>query len=861
MVSPENYEAHLPQTLEYMKEFIRRYTKSFNWTLDEEVYLVLASENNQVANGFATVTPNLMTLFYPSGQLALDEFAQYSWFLALASHETAHLFQLNNKGKSSNINNFIKPVVRNPPVLLLPLGVPMFVHPNQFLPRFVLEGNAVMNESRIGKGGRLQAGKVRAITYALIKDNRIDFKYLLNETLEFPFGNEKYWFGGYFFAHLTEKFGVERTNQFFYTHGGYWLNPLLLRTSFLKHFDQSYAQVLSDTLARFKPEAMKQLSSSEPVLMDGMFVGPMNHDQRRIYFLLNKELRARPRLVIFDKETGQLSEKPIDLAAGKVFDLDDHWVTATALPYKATKKSYGLYGEGLKAYHDYLNKIVLEKRNGHLLTIDPVQSLLRNKVSLDNQYWGESDSLPYIDEQGHVYDFIQSGNKRTLRRDQKPLVVLNTYDSSVVQVNGDKIYFIGNTPYGSSLFLFNGKEIQRLNTSDTIVDARIISDDRALVSEATSKGFDIKLVTLRAHKDVPVTYTYKWTEDALPTEPEKAHQASLNQTSKELSEVKRPYNGMTQDWRFSNLTVFAPGLAAGVGSIQAEFVDPLLYHSLLLGYAHGLDHSHNGAIIYRYARRLINTSLIAAYQEPVSYNSKNELQSHEHERTLGIGFDSTFWQWRRWQAFASVNFLYENKDLSEEKSTVSNLLIAYSRNFSRSYASDRLFTLFLKNKISSMLNTWTKDDSGSLAQVSTNVNLGSQIFWSQKASFAVAEQSSIELTSLPSLAGQDVEIQRLYDRSLASNKAVAYRMGLLKAFDTPWYTTRFPLGLRRTAPFVDVQGLWLDQARRIFEYQVGTQLETLVFQSFPMRLGFSIGGDSVVHDVVGQVQLGYQQSF
>ena len=139
LVAPEEYTPYLPQTFEYMNEFVRRYTKSFNWTLDEPLYLVLASGNNQVANGFATVTPNLMTVFYPSGQLMLEDFAMYSWFLALTSHETAHLFQINNKGQASNLNRIAKPFVRNPPLIFGPFGIPMFVHPNQFLPRFIFK--------------------------------------------------------------------------------------------------------------------------------------------------------------------------------------------------------------------------------------------------------------------------------------------------------------------------------------------------------------------------------------------------------------------------------------------------------------------------------------------------------------------------------------------------------------------------------------------------------------------------------------------------------------------------------------------------------------------------------------------------
>ena len=861
LVAPEQYTPYLPQTFEYMNEFVRRYTKSFNWTLDEPLYLVLASGNNQTANGFATVTPNLMTVFYPSGQLMLEDFAMYSWFLALASHETAHLFQINNKGDKANLNNVLKPYVRNPPFLVGPFGVPVFVHPNQFLPRFIVEGNAVMNESRILRGGRLQSAKIRAITYALIKDKRIDFTYLLNEHLEFPFGNEKYWFGGYLSAYLVEKYGVEKANRFFYSHGSHWINPLNLRNSFVQHFGESYAQALTNALARFEPEANKQVSSSETVLTRGVAVSPMNHNQEKIFFLKSDELEERPKLVVYDKATGEMTEAKIDLAMGKVFKIGEGkraWATASAAQYKATKKAYGLYGPGLKVHKDYLNKMVLDQGAGNTLTMDPVNSLLRNKISLNNQFWGESDSLPLLDEKGQVYDFVQEGSKRTLRKNQKALFSFNSYDSSLVEISNDgKIYFTSTTPYGSSLYVWNGKEIQRLSTSDTVVDAELISDKKALVVEATSTGFEVKAIELKAVRNSPVVYSYKLNDDAIE---------DLKNPNTELTGVsKRRYNGLLEDWRFSRLSVYAPFIAEGIGSLEAEFIDPLAYHALTLGYSHGLDNSHNGTATYRYTRHLVNLQLIAGYLEPITVNNDGKVIRHGHERVLGVGLISTpFFQWRRWQSSASLTSYYENEDFVEKKSLVSNLSLNYSRTYTRSYAPDRYFNLLHKSKVSSALTSWKKDDIGNLGQLSTNVNLGDQYFWSQSATVAAAEQSSIDVNLLGTLTGQNLEIQRLYDSSFSTRKLAAYRTGFLKSFYTPIYTTRFPVGLRRTAPFINGQMLWADRSRRerrIFEYQLGVQFETLIFQSFPLRVAASVARDDKNRDYSLQGQVFFQRTF
>ncbi len=69
--------------------------------------------------------------------------AQASWVLALATHETAHLYQLNAKGP---VNAKFKTVSRQHD-RSFPFVVPVVIHPNIFTPGFLVEGNAVFNES------------------------------------------------------------------------------------------------------------------------------------------------------------------------------------------------------------------------------------------------------------------------------------------------------------------------------------------------------------------------------------------------------------------------------------------------------------------------------------------------------------------------------------------------------------------------------------------------------------------------------------------------------------------------------------------------------------------------------------------
>src|SRR5207248_13478 len=88
----------LPQIAAYMQAVRNSYDQSFAWKLDERQDLILTSPAQQIANAYATVIPNLKSVWFPSGAASLEQMAESSWVLTLAVHETSHLYQLDAKG-------------------------------------------------------------------------------------------------------------------------------------------------------------------------------------------------------------------------------------------------------------------------------------------------------------------------------------------------------------------------------------------------------------------------------------------------------------------------------------------------------------------------------------------------------------------------------------------------------------------------------------------------------------------------------------------------------------------------------------------------------------------------------------------
>ncbi|MDQ7067905.1 MAG: hypothetical protein Q9M40_07960 [Sulfurimonas sp.] len=157
------------------------YEKFFDWELDETLYVGLISNSNQIANGFSTQYPNNRQINYIGGTSQVDYFANTSWLDVLLYHETAHNYQLNTKG--SIVSRGLHSVLGNGS-LMFPLP---FIIPNSFENSFMLEGNAVLNESWHGSGGRLYSGRFKAMMLLQAKAGNITADRMYNKAIMFPY--------------------------------------------------------------------------------------------------------------------------------------------------------------------------------------------------------------------------------------------------------------------------------------------------------------------------------------------------------------------------------------------------------------------------------------------------------------------------------------------------------------------------------------------------------------------------------------------------------------------------------------------------------------------------------------------------
>lgn len=832
----------------YMRRIRDEYDRSFGWQLDEQEDLILASPNQQVANAFATVVPNIKSFWFPSGAGALEEMAGSSWALTLATHETSHLYQMDAKG---GLNSALKRVFGNA-ITVTPFLWPIFIHPNLFDPTFLVEGNAVFNESRAGIGGRLYSGEVRAIVLAQIKAGEIDPTRLINDEFRFPYGANPYQQGGYFQAHLAAKYGVDKTNQFFVAQGDHYLWPLVLNKTFRDHFGASYPQEIREYTREMQGLAAKQVEGEGQRIAKGEFISPLNQDDDSIYFLATDGLEF-PELTVFDKRTGKFTHEHRDIPFGKLFPESDRWLAATSEQHDLHHIEYSLYGEGHAFIERFRGQIVTDRRAGKTVALDARSTWLQPRVLVDGAPYDAADSNPILDSQGGVYYFRQNGAVRVLYRNREPVFKYDGFYGKLTEVGPDgTIYFVANTDYGSTLYRYKNSEITRVLASDRVVDARRIDDSRFLAVEVNPNGHTALVETAEPKPANPATYSYGFPSYSLQPGPS-ADIAAREGSYNSLSELR--YSGLDFASTFDN----HDGLGLSVG---ANFVDPLEYNELSLLYSGATRSTQSFAGQYTFTKYLPQFFARYAYQRDLwtQVNSVARVDIR-HEGLLGV--DLPLLRWRHWDAKWTAAATYDSHgNRFDPSAPVSPTFInpqgqtygVYNHFHFQfleqpepaiSYYPWRQWTLDYFNHLDTASTGFHKQDNTSMVESLYQRGFPDEVYATVSGGAAWAETHDVRVYYNPQPVTVDIMIPRLTSHEDFSVMRGAFaRFELAKVAKLQLYSPRIPVGLERVAPFLVGQGIVLDDqgnnyglyAPNTFEWGYGFDLQLLLLHKLHAKL-------------------------
>ncbi len=822
LIVASEYEKLAPKIFGFEKKVFEKYEKLFGYMLDDKLYLIFASSNNQIANAFSTQFPLNMQVDYIGGSLMSDYFSTTSWFKTILSHESAHNFQLN--AKKNPISAFLHKIVKNTPYTSL-LFIPVFPVPNIFESSFILEGNAVLNESLFANGGRLYSGEALAMSVLQAKAGYITPQRVYNDHLFFPYKTHHYIVGGFFQLFLAQKYGLKKTNRYFLAYSDQWL-PFFTNSVFKTHFGKNFEEELKEynqwLLKKgesFIPTQAKKIVSSKSAIS-------LSSDKKEIFFLITDK-KSAPKLVRFDKKSGSFSFESGDYLFGKVFKIDGKFYTRSYAKTKKNKIEIALFNE---------NGVVEKNSGGKVL-----QDILSDKKELyfavkssfdepklykDGKYLYKVNSSVITDSGEDIYYFRQKGKKRTLYKNEKALFSFNGYYSKAVDIDSKKrVLFISNSSSGTTLYRYDPNSgIQRVLDSDDVIDAKLIDDENLLVEVIRADKIEMLQTKISPKNQSPFEVSYFF--------------ESEDNKSIEMKTYKTHKYKPIKNLRYSSLNQFVELNENNEidFNLRATFADPLEqnYFSLFLSRLNNKTIMGTG---YLNEQNLANfyIDLYAVLEEEKSVKSR------------GVGFNG----YLKYPLYKNV---YKSADfkigyhLDSNKDERSPLSIALSFSDTKRFGYS-----FYPNDKNALKIYGVNDREDYIFGAKYNFSKGfdREVFLKALFEYSKSDLKDLDAKKSRGVWVDDAKISGIDDPSrivmgslvndIYVKDVLKCGVGISKVFNASAYFYSFPLSLRREALYTKYSyyNLGVKNGRlNIDEYTLGLTLELLLMHKSVVNVDF-----------------------
>jgi hypothetical protein len=798
------------------------YDDSFGYQMDEKLNIGLLSKNNQVANGFSNQSPFNMQMNYIGGTELIDYFSSKSWLKLLIYHETAHNYQLNTK--NNVFSKYAKKYLGNNEIPFFVTFIPLFTFPNLLLPQIITEGNATFNESWHNNGGRLYSGRARALLMARLKNNGIDPTMLINTTLEFPYSEEKYLIGGFFWLYLSEEYGIKKANSFFMENSKHFINPFRTNRVFKDTFGIDFYQAVAGFKKRFKNDAENFKELKGDIIATAKVYNQMNKvDNKILYF--SRDLKNNPILHILDIDSMKTHSIQSNWLGGKPFIYDNTYSTATSYVDGPEKIIQGLFDKDGYLIKGTGSKMIQDINGTDLLYFNVEESFLKAALYYNNKFYDFTNSSAIFDKDSNIYYFKQKDKTRTLYKNKQPVFSYKGYYGFVTEVDEEgNIYFIAPTTYGSSLFKYDGKQVFRLSTADNILSAKLLKNGKILASTLNFNEYRYIIYEPELIKEEPYEITYFFEKDYKKDEVEEAK----NLQTKEYS--------MFRNMRFSSLYPrFTIDSEKGIiFDLTANFADPLLYNQFSLFVARNNDKEYLGGAKY------INTKYRLEYG--LGFYGITKDDDEDDERNYG---GDAFAQYSLYQKgfhnlYTRLRFYLD--DEHEDKNPVT-IKLDYS------YLEAQPLRMYPNLKAEAL--TYGKYDRGDnfiggdldfLKGFKYDIFIGGHFKYIYSDTDKNEDARGIKITDDildPANDVTTVEMPNLSDDFYAKEvlKATAT---IKKQFDFYKYFFTFPISLRREAVYLDYNFYQIkdfqDKNTDVNEFIVGLRFDLLILNRAPIPI-------------------------
>ncbi len=807
------------------KQIIHNYEKSYGYKLDQRMFTTLASSKDQIANGFSTQFPLNEQVFYGGGAQYVDYFSSTSWLKTLLIHETAHNFQLNPK---ENTPSKIAHKISGNAMVISPLFVPFFTAPNVTESRYILEGNAVLNESLWGNGGRLYSGYALAEVVTQARAGRITPKRVYNYTLEFPYGEKLYLVGGHFQKFLARRYGLDRVNGYFKTYSKQPF-PFFSNSVFKRHYGKDFVELTREFGESILWEHRGFHASKGEVLAYSKVPIPLERSGSKIYTLISDK-RSIPSLMQIDTTSSKVEISKGSWRVGRVFEKRGKYYTQSSAKTSPGQISMGLFDE-----NGYIKKGTASKvmqgwlSDGREVYFDVAGSWDRPHLYVGGKFYDTVNSSVYI-AGNDIYYFKQSGKMRYLYKNHHRLFGYEGYYGAVMDVDSTgRVYFAGPSKHGSTIYRVSRGRLERVTSGDDVISFKYFDSSQAIVQTITADGYKIQKCAIHPAKAKVAVYDLGLPQNRMD---------DLGDDTVGMAQANSYF--VPAELRFSSLSI-ASSYSSHDGydlTMSANFTDPLWQNTMKFTMKYQRQRTLLGASYSNNATLLHWGGDITAVRKHEGYDNSS-YRDIGYSAYLSLSFLAAGY----WNGSATLAYAKPYNDTKREPLGIS-AYIEYREQHGISKYPNRYFG------ISAYVE---KDRDVVYAGVSGNWmhDLADQTYVELRGKYMYSStvdskrSKGIEIgESFPTRADRAVlNIPTLSDDYFVKRVAMA-GVGLYKVFDYSWYSYHFPASVARESVYLkhNIYAIETEsgQEKTLHESIAGVEADLMVQPGFVLPVSLEL---------------------
>lgn len=829
---------------ENIDSFLLQNDKSFGFSFDEPIRIVLISNNIQVPNAFSSQVPFNLGAYYSGGGGKNDYFSTKSWLITLFTHEMVHNYQIN--AKKSEISKTLHKYLGNNYMPIFASVVPFFTLPNLMLPTALLEGNSVLNESIYENGGRLYSGEHNAMKNTLIFNDKINLTTFINDHLNFPYTTEKYIVGGFYMRYLAKEYGVDKVNKFFYAHSIHSINPFLLNRTFLTHFGISF----ENSIKKFIEKEKEQYKNFKELKKKNILTGSMSQVylskiKDKIYFITS-DLKTKKELNIFDIKIEKHTKEKTSFKNGKIFLKESKLFVNSHDFISSREYKHGLFDEENYIQNETIGKDIQSIYKNKIAHIGIKESFLNTKLFIDDKFYSEISSSAMFDDNGEIYYCKQNGNIRELYKNRDKIYQFSGYYGKIVDIIDDEVYFISNTKNGSGLYKLSENRIYKLNESDNIIDGKIIDNNKVLVVTITSTGYEVQTINIKPKlTKLPISIEIKNNNSF----------KFINSNGYKNIDIKSTKYNELKELQFS-LLYPSYGYDSEQGSLyrlDGLFMDPIMFNMVNIYAYKDVDEKIAG-VSYTNERYI-------PFRIDI-YDMKRENKYHD-ERGYGGSFEIYGPLVKKGRQILDVSLKHYLDDKNRDKNpTIFSINHIYQKNLALESS-----PYFLSD--TKLLLKEDREDFTYGIDYKINKHIVSELYINGEAKVinsntqVLNDQRGIEVVTKIMDTSNDttnVLIEGNDDELFVKNIS-KLSIGISKTFNFYSYYTNFPISLRKESIFYNYNQFELETTNKytIKEEIIGINLDLLVLHKLPIPLTIKyIKNDSSLNDYKVRLDLGME---